>query len=129
MIRGAVSALRFPSITIELIDGAGRSRTIDAHLDTGFSGELTLPKAAIAELGIKLLDRSNYRIGNNELALFNAYAATIRWHDGLRQVTALESEIFPVVGVGLLWGNNLSVDFVIGGAVAIRELPALGGNI
>ena len=129
MIRGAVSALRFPSITIELIDRAGRSRTIDAHLDTGFSGELTLPKAAIAELGIKLLDRSNYRIGNNELALFNAYAATVRWHDGLRQVTALESEIFPVVGVGLLWGNNLSVDFVIGGAVAIRELPALGGNI
>ena len=50
MVTGAVSALRFPSITIELIDGAGRSRAIDAHRDTGFN----------AELGIKLLDRSNY---------------------------------------------------------------------
>ena len=128
MITGAVSTLRFPSIAIELIDGEGRSRVIDAHLDTGFSGELTLPKAAIAELGIKMIDRSNYyRIGNNELALFNAYAATIRWHGGLRQVTAMESEIFPVVGVGLLWENNLSVDFIIGGNVAIRELPASGG--
>ena len=37
-------------------------------------------------------------------------------------VDVLESEITPLVGVGLLWGNNLSVDFRHGGEVRITEL-------
>ncbi len=35
----------------------------------------------------------------------------------------LESEIFSVIGVNLLWDNNLSIDFKHGGDVTITELP------
>ena len=45
-----------------------------------------------------------------------------RWHNGLRRIIVLESEILPVLGVGLLWESNLSIDFVPDGDVTIEEL-------
>ena len=102
MISGAVDLMRKPVITLTAIDSNGRDRSVTANLDTGFSDSLTLPKSAIEQLGLRPLDRSNFRIGNGALVTFNSYAATIRWHNGIRQITVLESEIFPVVGVGLL---------------------------
>lgn len=53
---------------------------------------------------------------------FNSYDAAIRWGNGVKYITVLASENFPLVGVGLLWGNNLSVDFRHGGDVRITEL-------
>ena len=129
MISGAVDLLRKPVVTLTVFDINGQERSVQANVDTGFSDSLTLPSSAIEQLGLKLLDRSNFRIGNGALATFNTYAATIRWHSGIRQITVLESEIFPVMGVGLLWENRLSVDFVLGGAVTVAELPELDGGV
>ena len=123
MIRGTVSPLRQPSISIVLMDNGGQPRSVTAHLDTGFSGDLTLPKASIEQLDIPPTDRAiSYRIGDGARTLFNSYAATVLWQDSIHHITVLESEIYPVIGVGLLWGSNLSVDFRHGGDVTIREL-------
>lgn len=123
MISGNVNLLRQPSISILVMDNGGQPRSVTAHLDTGFSGDLTLPKASIERLDIRPIDRAiSYRIGDGARSLFNSYAAAVLWHDSIRHITVLESEIFPVVGVGLLWGNNLSVDFRHGGRVTITEI-------
>lgn len=124
MISGNVNLMRRPAITVVLIDSDGQDRTTEAHLDTGFTGDLTLPKAVIERLGLAPTGRlGRYRIGSGSTAAFNTYEGTIRWHDELRHVDVLESEIFAVIGVGLLWDNNLSIDFKHGGDVTITELP------
>ncbi len=122
MIRGAVNLMRRPSITIALIGGTGQPWPIEAHLDTGFSGGLTLPKSAIERLELEFSGSTTYRTGNSVMTPFNSYEATIQWHNSIRNITVLESENFPLVGVGLLWGNNLSIDFRHGGDVIITEL-------
>ena len=122
MISGIVSSTRWPTISLLILDVDGYEREIEARIDTGFSDDLTLPRSGIARLGLKRVDRSNYRIGDNSTATFSAYAAIIRWQGELRQIIVLESEVSPVLGVGLLWGNNLSVDFRRGGEVSITEL-------
>ena len=123
MISGNVNLLRCPAISVALIDSSGQDRTIEAHLDTGFTGELTLPKAVIERLGLALAGRSgSYRMGSGSAAAFNTYGGTVRWHDEIRLIEVLESEITPLVGVGLLWDNNLSIEFKLGGDVAITEL-------
>ena len=125
MISGQVNLMRQPTITVVLIDGDSRHRAIEARLDTGFSGDLTLPQTAIAQLGFPVATRSgHYTIGSGAMATFTAYEGRMQWRNDVRNIVVLESEILPVVGVGLLWENNLSVDFIIGGDVAIRELPA-----
>ncbi len=82
MISGNVNLLRCPAISVALIDSSGQDRTIEAHLDTGFTGELTLPKAVIERLGLALAGRSgSYRMGSGSAAAFNTYGCRIRWHD------------------------------------------------
>ena len=122
MTVGAVNLLRRPAINVALIDGNEQERSIEAHLDTGFTGNLTLPIAAIAQLELPFIGNTNFRIGDGVLTRFELYEATIRWQGDHRTINVLASEVFPLVGVGLLWGNNLSVDFRHGGEVRIAEL-------
>ena len=124
MVHGSVSLMRRPVINVVLIDAEGLDRVAEANVDTGFSGDLTLPKAVIEQLGLVPIGRSDsYWIGSGATATFDTYEATIRWLGSIRRVDVLESEIFPVIGVNLLWDNNLSIDFKLGGDVTITELP------
>ena len=122
MTVGAVNLLRRPAVNIALIDRNGQEQSIEAHLDTGFTGNLTLPIAAIAQLELPFIGNTNFRIGDGVLTRFELYEATIWWQGNHRTINVLASEVFPLVGVGLLWGNNLSVDFRHGGDVIITEL-------
>ena len=91
MISGVVSSTRWPIVDLVILDADGHERAIEARIDTGFSDDLTLPRSAIAQLGLTRLDRSNYRIGDSSTKTFNTYAATIRWQGELRRIIALES--------------------------------------
>ncbi len=122
MITGTVGRLRRPAIVVELMDRDGQPRSAEAYVDTGFSGELTLPKSAIERLRLSQNDRVNMQIGDGALATFNTYRAAILWDGASREVTVVESEIWPVAGVGLLWQCNLSIDFAPGGNVLITGL-------
>ena len=123
MISGNVNLLRCPAVSVALTDSNGQDRTIEAHLDTGFTGELTLPIAAIERLGRTLTGRSGrYRMGSGATVAFNTYGCRIRWHDEIRHIDVPESEITPLVGVGLLWEHNPSIEFKHGDDVAITEL-------
>ena len=122
-IHGSVNLLRQPVVALEIIGDDGQHHTIEASLDTGFSGDITLPRSAIDRLSLRLIDRANrFRIGDGALTLFNTYSATIRWLGEIRHIAVLETDVFPLIGVGLLWGNNLSADFRNGGDVAITQL-------
>lgn len=122
MLLGAVKSLRRPAVPVDFIDGDGRDWTVEAQVDTGFTGELTLPMSAIDRLGLESSGFSTYRVGGGSLTSFDSYHAAIRWGNSIRQVTVLASETFPLIGVGLLWYNNLSIDFRRGGDVSIAEL-------
>jgi hypothetical protein len=56
--------------------------------------------------------------------IFPQYAATTLWHDRPTQIRVLESEVHPLVGVGLPLGQHpvLSIDFAHDEAVTITEL-------
>ena len=47
MIRGEVGGNQQALATIEIIDSEGRPRAVEAVLDTGFTGYLTLPAETI----------------------------------------------------------------------------------
>lgn len=122
MISGYVSLLRRPTIDVVLVDGNGQRRDVEAHLDTGFTGDLTLSYSAIEQLGLPFIAITSFRTATGMMTEFNTYDGTIVWRGQEREINVLESNVFPLVGVGLLWGNNLSVDFRHGGNVSITEL-------
>lgn len=122
MIAGVVGPLRRSAIDIEVIRRDGLARSAEVYVDTRFSGDLTLPKVAMERLSLLPNDAVNMQIGDGAYATFTTYQATILWRDAPREITVLESEIWPVAGTGLPWHNNLSIDFTPGGDVAFTGL-------
>ena len=54
MILGVVNAHSEATIRLPVRDAVGHEHEIEAVLDTGFNGSLTLPPALIAALGLPL---------------------------------------------------------------------------
>ena len=52
MIEGSVNAAYEAVVALSLQGPGGRTRDIEAVVDTGYSGFLTLPAALVAELGL-----------------------------------------------------------------------------
>jgi len=121
-ISGSVDLLRWATITVVLVDSNGRERTVEVRLDTGFTGDMTLPASAIEQLGFPFISITGFRTGTGQFADFDTYRGNILWHGRERVINVLESETLPLIGVGLLWGNNLSIDFTHGGNVTVTEL-------
>ena len=85
--------MRRPAVVMELRGNDGQIRSSEAYVDTGFSGDLTLPKAAIERLGLSPNDAANMQLGDGAYATFTTYQATILWRGVPREITVLESEI------------------------------------
>ena len=57
MIEGVVNAVREAVVPLAVAGPAGRTLPIDAVIDTGFSGFLTLPAALVSELQLPFVTR------------------------------------------------------------------------
>jgi predicted aspartyl protease len=65
VITGTVNARREGTIRLPVQGTDGRQQTIEAVVDTGFSGSLTLPPAVIAGLGLLWRTRGSATLAND----------------------------------------------------------------
>src|SRR5206468_11972725 len=97
----------------------GRRQPIQAIIDTGFSGFLTLPPALVASLGLTWLGREPGVLADGREELFDVYRATILWDDQPRTLEVEAADTMPLLGMGLLHGNEVNMCVVAGGEVTI----------
>lgn len=95
---------------------------IECVVDTGFEGFLTLPPAAIAELGLPYVARIDANLADNSNVAANVYLATILWYGVEREVTILGIGRRPLIGTALLEDYHLSIDFCDGGTVLVDDI-------
>ena len=123
MILGQVNPSTEAVIPVTTRDAVGQALTLDAVIDTGFTGYMTLPTAAIVALQLPFLGSQVFSLGNNAQASFDLYKATVSWDGHDRDVKILASEAHPLVGMSLLRGFRILIDAVDGGEVRIEPLP------
>lgn len=111
--------------TIQLaVRGAhGQQETIEAVIDTGFRGSLTLPPMLITALGLPWLGRQRAMLGDGSVRFFDVYAATIVWDGQVRTVETDVTDTEPLLGMSLLAGHEVRIQVVDGGTVTIEALP------
>jgi clan AA aspartic protease len=97
-------------------------REIEAVIDTGYTGFLTLPPDLIAALHLPFRRRSSAVLGDGRATLFNVHEAAIVWDNQLRRIPVDASPTDPLVGMKLLYGHELIVHVVEGGDVSLRAL-------
>ena len=122
MIQGAVTAAYEAVITLAVQGPSGQRREIEAVVDTGFNGYLTLPPALASALGLSFVTTNPVLLADGGEATFDVYRATVLWDGRLRDVDAHLSDTTPLVGMRLLDGSRLSVDVADGGRVVIQAM-------
>jgi clan AA aspartic protease len=106
-----------------VVGSAGSQRqVVDALIDTGFTGFLTLPSAVLVNLGLRLYRREEGTLGDGSTCVFDVYRGLVNWDGEYRQVDINASETAPLVGMGLLYGYRVQFDAIEGGIVTIQAL-------
>ena len=108
-----------------LVDILGENHELmraSATIDTGFTDELTLPADAIRELDLRQIGTVDVELGGGDHRIFKTYEATIVWQGQFRAVRVHESESLPLIGMGLLQGNNIQIQAIHGGDVSISPI-------
>jgi clan AA aspartic protease len=113
--------------TIRLVVGNvdSQRQLIDAVIDTGFTGFITLPLAVITSLDLKLYGREEGTLGDGSSCIFDVYTGLVIWDGELRRIDVNASETTPLVGMSLLYGYRMQLDAIEGGSVTIQSLSNL----
>ena len=123
MISGVVNAEREAIIPLIVRGVGGRERAIDAVVDTGFTGSLTLPSRIVSSLGLPWRGREPCELGDGTLQFFDVYAASVIWDGNPRLVEVDVAETEPLLGMELICGHDLHIRAVQGGRVTIDPIP------
>ena len=96
--------------------------TIEFVVDTGFTGFLTLPPAAVTAMELPFLHCIPADLADASTIELNVHAATIVWNGVERQVPVLALGRRPLLGTALLENCELVIHFVEGGLVTVDGL-------
>ncbi len=121
MMQGYVNE-NYEAIISVVVKHSGSFKSIEAVIDTGFTGFLSLPSDIILELGLQWSYRDRATLGDGSETVFDVYNAEIIWNGQLREIEIDAAETEPLVGMALLRGYRLQVDTIEGGLVTIETL-------
>ncbi len=120
MIRGVVNAAYEPVISLTVRGPSGQSVEIEAVVDTGFNGFLTLPSESVVGLGLLRSARVSTILADGSAAMLGVYPTTVLWDGHPRHVHAYMSDGVPLVGMQLLDRHRLFIEVEDGGRVLIQ---------
>jgi clan AA aspartic protease len=89
VITGHVNSFREAVVSVTVVGSRSR-REIEAVLDTGFNGPLTLPPSLIEALGLPFRRRDRAILGDGSETFFDTHEATVLW-DGRSLVIAVDA--------------------------------------
>ncbi|MDE2766651.1 MAG: clan AA aspartic protease [Chloroflexota bacterium] len=120
MIEGVVNAAYEPIVTLGIQGPTGQASVIEAVIDTGFTGFLTVTPALVSELGLRYLTRGWASLADGSEVPFDVYDVTVLWDGRPVRVEADAADTTPLVGMRLLDRHNLNMDVENGGRVIIQ---------
>jgi clan AA aspartic protease len=122
MITGVVNVNGEAIVRIVVGDLGKQRVVVDAIIDTGYTGFLTLPPSTIAELNLPWRGSEEGVLGDGSTQRFDVYSATVIWDGEFRTIKINESNTNSLMGVGLLYGYEVCIKTINGGMVTIKAL-------
>jgi clan AA aspartic protease len=123
MIIGAVKSDE-ARIRLTVKGRRGREHEVDAVIDSGYSGALTLPPALITALGLRWQSEAWATLADGSMCVFQVYRGKLVWDGKVRSILVDAADADPLVGMGLLRGHELKMHVRARGKVTIKRLPS-----
>ena len=122
MMHGVVNLSCEATISLVVSNTNRQMRLIDAVIDTGYTGYLSLPHEIIVALNLPWTGIDRGTLGDGSEVTFEVYAATVIWDGQYRNIPVNEAETEPLIGMSLLYGYDLQIRAVEGGNVTIKAI-------
>ena len=122
MINGQVTASREAVIELEIVSSDQKIERVEAVIDTGFNGYLTLPSDLVNRLNLQPAGNRRATLGDGNTVVLDVYLAKVIWHSREREVLVLQAEGGPLIGMSLLYGNRVILTIINGGDVTIDPI-------
>ena len=123
MITGAVQSDE-ARIRLKVKGRRGREQEVDAVIDSGYTGALTLPPALIATLGLRWRSVDRATLADGSTCVFQVFVGKLAWEGKVRTILVHEADADPLVGMRLLRGHELKMQVRARGKVTIKRLPS-----
>ena len=120
MITGVVTSNLEAVIRLEVRGPHHAEQEVEAVIDTGFNGWLSLPGSLVEQLGLPWLTRGRVILADGSEQECDVYAATVIWNGQSRRAGVDAAETDPLVGMSLLNGFDLHMEVRNGGSVLIE---------
>jgi clan AA aspartic protease len=98
------------------------TKMVEALIDMGFTGFLSLPLSMIESLELPWIFSDSVTLGDGSEVIFQMYRATVIWDGQFKVVDVAASESEPLLGMSLLYGFKLQVEAVERGMVSIEAM-------
>lgn len=112
----------YPTVRVTVTGGKEVSETIDATLDTGFTGSIALPAELVNRLGLEYVRDRAVTLADGSHHDTQIYRASAKLGEDWHYLEAYVSGHVALVGMRLIYGANISFDAVPGGAIEYRSL-------
>ncbi|MFO0809480.1 MAG: hypothetical protein U0746_12715 [Gemmataceae bacterium] len=123
MIVGTVNSRLEAAIVLVVYDPAGAAHSFDVAIDTGYNGELTLPTADVARLGLAWLWMTDHILADGSIQRLDVYSATVEWDGTPRPVRVVALDPSPLLGMRVLDGHDVFLRVKAGGIARIDVSP------
>ena len=120
MIEGTVNASYEAVILLTVHGPTGRSRQIEAVLDTGFTEFLALSSEVATELSLPFFEPDILALADGREETFEVCGAVVDWDGRMVEIPAHVSDGDALIGMRMLVGYNVNMDVEVGGRVTIR---------
>lgn len=121
MTTGFFTSTGEPALSLQAI-GPDGSRSFEAIIDTGFTGELTLPSDWIEELGLPYAGVEEMMLADGRFRDTAMYDGHVIIDEEAYEVVIAEAPTVPLVGTNLLRGFSLYIEFEANGRVEVEPL-------
>ena len=121
MIRGTV-ANHEGTVRLSVFGRADQRDPIEAVVDTGYDGWLSLPQSMIHDLELPWINFGRAALADGSECGFDIYAGEVLWDRRRIHIQIDASETTPLLGMQLLEGFELTMQVRQGGPVTISRM-------
>lgn len=121
MITGRVRS-GTPLIALTVRGAGGHGVQIEAAIDTGFNGQLSITRELIETLNLATNIGTSCVLADGTRVRVQLFDVEVEWNGAWRPIIAASLDGGPLVGMGLLRGSHLGIDAVEGGSVEVGPI-------
>jgi len=122
MIEGTVAGGIEAILPLELMKSDGGIEQIEAVVDTGFTGDLTLPPSLVRELGLEEVSTNEITLADGSTTEVPVFAAPINWFGTRKVFYAIQTDSTPLIGMRLMHSCRPAIDMIAEGSVSLQQI-------